>query len=305
MHDHAHGSRAAGGGASAGSKYRRHLLIAFGVIGAVFVVELVGGILSGSLALLSDAAHMFTDVLGIGMALAGIQLANRRARNPQHTFGAYRAEVLAAGANALLLFGVGLYILYEAYQRLQSPPEVMSGLMFWIALAGLAANLFVFFLLREGAKESLNVEGAFLEVLADTLGSLGVIAAALIIRFTGWTLVDPLIAAAIGLFVVPRAARLGGQALSMLMQHAPSAIDVERVRARLLSIEGVDDLHDLHVWTLTSSMQVMSVHLLVAPGSMSAQVLESAQRLLRDEFSITHATIQVETSEGACGETHW
>lgn len=305
MHDHAGPQVPGVEGSRAGARHRERLLWAFLVIGAFFLAEVIGGFLSGSLALLSDAAHMFTDLIGIGMALAAIQVANRRARDPRHTFGRYRAEVLAAAANAVLLLGVGIYILCEAYGRLVSPPQVESGPMLWIATGGLAANLVAFFLLREGAKESLNVQGAFLEVLADTLGSLGVITAALVIHFTGWVYADPLIAAAIGLFVIPRTIRLGRQALRMLMQHAPERIDVEALAGRLSALAGVDGAHDLHVWTLTSSMDVASVHLLAASEADVSTVLEAAQHLLRDEFGIAHATIQVEAPGRACDERSW
>ncbi len=302
---HDHGASARPPGAGAGARYQSRLLGAFALISAFFLVEVVGGILSGSLALLSDAAHMFTDVIGLGMALAAIRVANHSAPNRQHTFGRYRLEVLAAAANAVLLLGVGLYILFEAFERFQNPPEVLTGSMLGIALAGLAANLGAFALLREGAKESLNVQGAFLEVIADTLGSLGVILAAVVIRFTGWTAIDPLIAAGIGLFVVPRTLRLGRQALRILMQSAPENVDVEALCLRLERIPGVDEVHDLHVWTLSSGMDVGSVHLRLMPDTPDSGVLDVARAIFRDEFGIDHATIQVEKSEGACKEMLW
>lgn len=303
MHDHASPWKSPGSGA--GARYQTRLLAAFALISGFFLVEVAGGLISGSLALLSDAAHMFTDVIGLGMALAAIRVANRRAANSQQTFGRYRLEVLAAAANALLLFGVGIYILFEAFSRLWNPPEVLSGSMLGVALAGLAANLGAFALLREGARESLNVQGAFLEVIADTLGSLGVIVAALIIRFTGWTPIDPLIAAAIGLFVVPRTLRLGRQALRILMQSAPEHVDVEALVHRLERISGVAGIHDVHVWTLSSGMDVGSAHIRLASNASGAGVLAAAQTIFRDEFGIEHATIQVETHDGACNETLW
>lgn len=306
MHDHTRrGEAGADHGVRAGARHRSRLLAAFFVIGAFFVVEVVGGLLTGSLALLSDAAHMFTDVLGLGMALAAVHAAGQRARSPQHTFGFYRLEVLAAAVNALMLFGVGLYVLYEAWLRLRNPPLVLTGGMLGVAVAGLVANLVAFALLREGSKESLNVQGAFLEVLADTLGSIGVIGAALVIRFTGWTLADPLVAAAIGCFVLPRTASLAHQALRMLMQHAPAHISVADVARRLAEIPGVESVHDLHVWTLTSEMDVASAHLRLVADARATDALSAAQQIMRAEFRLSHATIQIETREGECSESTW
>lgn len=305
MHGHSPAGEPKASEARSGAHYHARLLAAFAVIAGFFLVEAIGGILTGSLALLSDAAHMFTDVIGLGMALAAIRVANRRVTSSQQTFGLYRLEVLAAGANAVLLLGVGLYILYEAYQRVRDPAQIASGPMLWIAVLGLLANLVAFGLLREGAKESINVQGAFLEVLSDTLGSTGVIIAALVIRLTGWTIVDPLIAAAIGLFVVPRTLSLGRQALRILMQHAPERVGIDALTARLRTLSGVAGAHDVHVWTLTSGMDVGSAHLLLAPDASSTDVLTAAQSVFRDGFSIEHATIQIESGDGGCAQTRW
>lgn len=292
-HDHGRSS------ARAGARYRGALAWAFCVIAAFFVVEVIGGLLIGSLALLSDAGHMLTDVLGLGMALAAIQAATRGTHRSERTFGLYRLEVLAALANAILLFGVALYILYEAYQRFQNPPPIRSGPMLAVAAAGLAANLIAIALLRRGSEESLNVQAAFLEVWADTLGSIAVIAAALVIRWTGWWYIDPLLAAGIGVFVLPRTARVGRRALRMLVQAAPEHVDVERMRTALRRVDGVEDLHDLHVWSLTSDMEVASVHLIVHREEESQRVLGTARQLLRETFGIEHATVQVEVP-GVC-----
>ncbi len=198
---------------SAGGRHERRLLLALGIIGVFFVLEVVVGIFANSLALLSDAGHMFTDVLGLGMSLAAIRLAARHdadtATSTGNTFGLYRLEILAAFVNALLLFGVAIWVLVEAVRRLFAPAEVLGVPMFVVAVAGLVANLVAFWLLRAGAKESLNVEGASLEVLADTIGSIGVIVAALAPQLFGWSWVDPVIAAAIGLWILPRTWRLG------------------------------------------------------------------------------------------------
>lgn len=283
----------------AGAAYRRRLLISFGLIAGFFLVELVGGILANSLALLSDAGHMFTDVLGLGMALAAIQVASGRRAQPQHSFGLYRLEILAALANAALLFAVALWILYEAVRRLTAPPEVLGVPMLIVGGLGLAVNLVAFWLLREGAKESVNVEGAYLEVLADTLGSVGVVVAAGLTEWTGWGWVDPVFALAIGLFVVPRTWRLGRKAVRILIQAAPPEVDVGDLEAQLASLAGVASAHDLHVWTLTSGMEVGSVHLRLEAGADAHEVLDRARALMHAEHGVAHATVQVEPADHA------
>ncbi len=285
---------------SAGARHVKHLGIAFGLVMTFMVVEAVAGFLSGSLALLSDAGHMATDALGLGMALAAIVAAGRVKRSGTFTYGVYRLEILAALANAVLLFAVGGYVLMEAYQRFQDPPQVLSGPMLLVAVIGLAVNVVSWLLLREGAQESLNLEGAFLEVMADAIGSVGVIIAALILRFTGWPYADPIFGAAIGLFILPRAWRLGGRALRILIEAAPAGIDPSQVEARLASLPDVHDVHDLHIWTLTSGIDVASAHLQIAETSDAHAVLDAARDTLREEFGISHATLQVEpdTHEG-------
>ena len=297
-HDH--------GAGRAGARHRGRLAIAFCLVLAFFVVEAVAGFATNSLALLSDAAHMLTDVLGLGMALAAIHLASRGSDDAGRTFGHYRLEILAALANAVLLVGVAVYVLVEAVSRLREPPEVLGWPMLVVATLGLAVNLVAFWLLRAGAKESLNVQGAYLEVLSDTIGSVGVIAAAVVIQATGWTYVDPIVGVAIGLFIIPRTWRLGGQALRILVQAAPPGLDVELVRNELAALPGVADVHDLHVWTLTSDMEVASAHLVVAEGADAHGVLDQARLLLRDRYHVAHATLQVEpsTHEG-CEELTW
>lgn len=300
--DHDHGSAA--DALHAGAAYRRRLLISFVLIGVFFVVELVGGLITNSLALLSDAGHMLTDVLGLGMALAAIQAARREDVASNRTFGLYRLEILAALANAVLLFGVAIYILYEAIGRLSEPPEVLGTPMLVVAVLGLVVNLIVFWMLREGAKESINLEGAYLEVLADTLGSVAVVAAALVIEFTGFTLIDPILGVGIGLFVLPRTWRLGGRALRILIQAAPDDVDVDAIQSSLEALDGVVAVHDLHVWTLTSGMDVASVHLQLSADTDPAEhhsVLDRARDVLRDQHGLGHATVQIEPDEhGEC-----
>ena len=301
MSDHSHGSAT-----RAGSRYKGQLVWVFGLVVVFMVVELVAGVLTNSLALLSDAGHMATDALGLGMALAAIVAADRADRDGQRTFGLYRLEILAALANAVLLFGVAGYVLYEAIRRFQDPPEVLSGPMLIVAILGLAVNLVGWWLLRQGAEESLNVEGAYLEVIADLIGSVGVIVAALIIQFTGWRYADPVFGAAIGLFILPRAWRLGSRALRILVQAAPQGIDLVNLQDRLKSINGVSDVHDLHVWTLTSEMDVASVHLMTPTDADAHSIIDEATGLLRDEFGIAHATLQVEPdTHQNCLETSW
>jgi cobalt-zinc-cadmium efflux system protein len=268
-------------------------MIAFAITGVYMLVEAVAGLLTGSLALLSDAGHMLTDVAGLGMALAAIQLSQSR-RSPRQTYGLYRLEVFASLANSILLFGVAGYVLLEAAQRFTDPPEVPGITLLAVAAVGLAVNLVSFRLLRAGAKESLNVRGAFLEVLADAIGSAGVIVAGLVLILTGWPYVDPIIGAGIGLFILPRTWRLGREALRILLEVAPQEVDVGAVERRLNAVPGVEAVHDLHIWTVTSGLEAASGHLVLEQGSDLASPLAAATRLLREEFSIEHVTLQCE-----------
>lgn len=290
----------------AGSRYKRRLWWVFGLVATFMIIEIVTGVVTNSLALLSDAGHMATDALGLGMALAAIVAANRIDDSGRRTFGLYRLEILAALANAVVLLGVSLYVLYEAIGRLREPPEVLSGPMLVVAILGLLVNVVSWWLLREGADESLNVEGAYLEVIADLIGSIGVIVAALIIRFTGWPYADPIFGAAIGLFILPRAWRLGSRAVRILVQAAPAHLDMSELEGALTRIEGVGGVHDLHVWTLTSEMEVGSVHLTSASSADTHRILDEAVSLMRDQYGITHATLQVEPeTHRNCVEASW
>lgn len=302
-HGHDHGAQAK----QAGEKHLGRLWAAFALIGVFMVVEAVAALITGSLALLSDAGHMFTDVLGIGMALAAITAAKRAASDPQRTFGLYRLEVLAALGNAVLLFGVAIYVLVEAVRRLGDPPHVPAGSMLFVATLGLIANIIAFLLLRSGAKESINVRGAYLEVLGDLLGSVGVIVAAVLIALTDWYWVDPVVAVAVGLFILPRTWKLGRAAVRILVQAAPEHLEIPAVQARLAAVPGVSDVHDLHVWTLTSGMEVASAHLTLDPAAEVGAVLAAARVALHEDFHIEHATLQVEpaASKGSCGPAHW
>lgn len=279
------------GASSATGRHKKPLLIAFSLTFGYMVAEVAGGLLTGSLALLSDAAHMGTDVLGLGMALAAIQLASRPA--PAHrTYGTYRLEVLAALANSVLLFAVAGYILFEAYRRLREPPEVLGVPMLVVAVIGLAVNLVSFKVLTAGSKESLNVKGAFLEVLSDLLGSVGVIVAAIVVSTTGFVLADPLIGAGIGLFILPRTYNLGAQAVRILIEAAPPNLDVEAIRNRLQSIPGVAGIHDLHIWTLTSGMDAATSHVEFDAGADPHEVTKAVNEVLAGEYDVVHSTIQ-------------
>ncbi|MGA6168000.1 cation diffusion facilitator family transporter [Amycolatopsis magusensis] len=303
-HGHGHGQVPAGG---ASGRYVRALTAAL-LIGAAFMVlEFAVGFATSSLALISDAAHMFTDVLGVGMALTAILLARRSGPTFSRTFGLYRAEVLAALANAVLLFGVAGYVLYEAISRITDPPEVPGLPVMIVAAVGLGANVVSFLLLRAGAKESINVRGAYLEVMADMIGSFGVLLSGLITLTTGWRYADPLIGVAIGLFVLPRTWTLARRALRILFQHAPQGVDVGRISEELAALPGVTDVHDLHVWTLTSGMEVASAHLTIESAAVHCDVLVEAQNLLAGTYGIEHATLQVEPRESArrCSEMSW
>jgi cobalt-zinc-cadmium efflux system protein len=300
-HDHDHGPAA-----RAGVRHRRPLTIAFALIVGFLVVQVVAGLITGSLALLSDAGHMATDAVGLGMALAAIHAASAARVDGTRTFGLYRLEILAALANAVLLFVVAGYVLVEAVIRFGDPPDIEAAPVFVVGVLGLAVNIVAFLLLRAGAKESLNVEGAYLEVLSDTLGSIGVIVGAVIIAATGWGWVDVVVGAAIGVFILPRAWRLGREALRVLIQAAPAGVDLAGVRADLAAIPGVVDVHDLHVWTLTSEMEVASAHVMVRAGTDTHSVLDRARQVLADRHRLQHATLQVEPDDHrGCDEVAW
>ena len=259
------------------------------------LVEFIVGFTINSLALISDAAHMGTDVLGLGIALAAITLANRPATS-QRTYGLYRLEVLAPLANGILLFAVAGYVLFEAIQRFSEPTEIPGVPLLIVSSIGLVINLVSFRLLRAGSKESLNVKGAYLEVLADLVGSVGVIVAAVVLLTTGWVYADAIVGVAIGLFILPRTWKMIRQALRILLEVAPSNIDMDELRTSVLTVDGVVDIHDFHVWTITSGMESASGHIVIAADHDYQNVLDSVLTLLRDSYQIEHATIQCERS---------
>jgi cobalt-zinc-cadmium efflux system protein len=301
-HGHDHG----GAAPRAGARHIRSLVVSFVLIVAFLVVQVVVGIVTGSLALLSDAGHMATDALGLGMAAAAIHAASTARAHPQRTFGLYRLEIVSALVNAALLFAVAGYVAYEAVRRLDNARDVASTPVLVVGTVGLAVNGVAFLLLRAGARESLNLQGAYLEVLSDTLGSIAVIVGAIVWGITGWGWVDPLIGVGIGVFILPRAWRLGREALRVLIQAAPASLDLPALQADIASIEGVVDVHDLHVWTLTSEMDVVTAHLVVTAGTETHGVLDRARALLAEGYGITHATFQVEPDDHrGCDELTW
>jgi cobalt-zinc-cadmium efflux system protein len=295
-HDNAHAPTTAG-------KSKRRLAIVCALTFAYLIAEVVGGYLTGSLALLADAGHMFTDVAGLLLALFAINFAERPA-TPERTYGYYRVEILAALVNAIVLIGISLYILYEAYERLKAPPEVSSLPMLVIAVVGLAVNVTGVFILRSGADKSLNMKGAYFEVLSDMLTSVGAIVAAVVMLTTGWYYADPLISAGIGLFILPRTWILLREAVGVLLEGTPSDINLAAVREAVSGVEGVVGVHDLHVWALTSGMNAMSVHAVLADGASHDEVLAAVQRRVTTTCNIAHVTVQVESRGCEQWEAH-
>jgi cobalt-zinc-cadmium efflux system protein len=274
---------------------RNMMAIALGITATFLVVEVIGGVLTGSLALLADAGHMLTDVAALGLSLFAMWLA-RRPSTPQRSFGYRRAEVLAALSNAALLMVISVIIIWEAIQRLTAPPEVRSGLMLGVAIAGFLANAASARVLMSGGghQHNLNVRGAFLHVVGDLLGSAAAILAAVIMLLTGWYLADPILSAGIGLLVFRGAWRLLHESTDVLLEATPSSIDAMRVQQRMSDVPGVADVHDLHIWTVTSGFIALSGHVRVTGQRDWAAVLLDLAALLREEFGIHHITLQPE-----------
>ncbi len=278
--------------ASTGS---RLLKIVLAIVLVVMVAEVIGGILSGSLALLGDAGHMLVDALALGLSLFALTIA-RRPATATRTYGYHRVEIMAALANGVTLVLVALYIFYEAYQRFLEPPQIQAPLMLLVATIGLIANLAGLLLLRRVSQANLNIRAAFWHIAGDTISSVGVIIGGVIIIFTGWYVVDPIIAVIIGGIILWGAARLVMESADILLEAVPKHIQAEKVIATLKSIPGVDEVHDLHIWTITSGIHALSAHLLIEDQmvSKSAEIVKTVNHDLAHNFSIAHTTLQLE-----------
>jgi len=273
----------------------RALRFALALTGSFLIAEVIGGVLTGSLALISDAAHMLTDAAALAIALAAIRIA-RRPADRRRTYGYHRFEILAAAFNALLLFAVALYILVEAYRRFTSPPEIHSFGMLVVASIGLIVNLISIRLLSGGQSDSLNVKGAYLEVWSDLLGSIGVIMGAVVIQLTGWSWVDPLVAVAIGLWVLPRTWILLKDSLNILLEGVPEGIDLGDVEQAMLAVPGVLGIHDLHLWALTTGKTSLTAHVVYDQTySPEKTLMPALQTVLANRFKVVHTTLQCET----------
>ena len=287
---HDHGSHAHNHAAGANS---RMLAIALGLTTTFLIAELIGSFVFNSLALLSDAAHMFTDSAALAIALAAVKIGQRPADDAR-TFGYRRFEILAAAFNALLLFAVAGYVLWEGIQRFREPAEVQSTGMLAVAAVGLVINIIAMKLLSAGKEESLNVKGAYLEVWADMLGSIGVMVGAVVIMLTGWQWVDPLVAIGIGLWVLPRTWVLLKDTSQILLEGAPRGIPLGKLRNAIIATPGVRGLHDLHLWSVTSDDHSLSAHIELADGFDFDDVRLAVASMLKQQYEIEHATIQVE-----------
>lgn len=281
---------------TAASAARGRLAAVLAISLVVLAVEVAGALAANSLALLADAGHLLTDVAGVGLALLAIWFAGRPPTLGR-TFGYLRLEIIAAIANAVLLFGVAAIVVIEAVRRLGSEPEVASGLMLAVALVGLAANGVSVWLLRDAQRSSLNVRGAYLEVAGDLAGSVAVIVAAVVIAATGWTPADTIASLLIAVLILPRTLALLREATDVLLEATPRNVDLEHVRRHILDAPGVVDCHDLHAWTITSGMNVVSAHVVLGKGADPAAALDELSRCLADDFDIEHSTFQLETED--------
>ncbi|KOU26806.1 cation transporter [Streptomyces sp. WM6372] len=293
---HDHGAPSAAAGTVSGT-FRARLLWTIAISASITLIQVVGSLLSGSLALLADAAHSLTDAVGVSLALGAVTLA-QRAPTPRRTFGFYRVEIFSAVLNALLLLGIFVWVLYTAIRRFSEPVEVKGGLMFGVAVLGLAANGVGLWLLRDAKEHSLNLRGVYLEVLGDALGSVAVIIGGLVIMLTGWEAADPIASLVIGLLIVPRALGLLREAAHVLLEATPQDMDLADVRRHLLEEPGVLAVHDLHAWTVTSGMPVLTAHVVVAAetlrGEDHGKLLARLQACVGDHFDVAHSTLQLE-----------
>ena len=299
-HDHGRGS---------GVQHRTRLVVVLGLSLTVLVVEGVAAWITGSLALLADAGHVLGDAFGVAMALAAISVAQVGGRpGSRRSFGYHRTEILAAALNGLILLALSVWVAVNAFQRFGDTPKVDGGLMVAAGTIGLVINTIGILLLRAGAKESLNIRGAYLEVVGDALGSAAVIAAAILITTRGWLIADPIASLVIAAMIVPRAISLLRDVAEVLLESTPKGVDLAELRSHLTAMDGVQDVHDLHVWTITSGMPVMSAHVVVedsvAHMGQAEVVLERLRCCLADHFDVEHSTFQIEPAGHLDKEQH-
>lgn len=288
---------------SAAAKHKKNLVIVLSLSGAYLIAEVIGGIITQSLALLADAAHMLTDVVGLLLALIAIKIGERKASSTK-TYGYYRTEILAAVINAVVLLGISVYVLFEAYKRFRNPPEVQSQSMLIVAGIGLVVNIIGMMILRKDSNESLNMKGAYFEVLSDMLTSIGVMIAGVIMLTTNWYYADPIISAVIGLLIFPRTWNLLKEAVNVLMEGVPKDVDPEKLRKLLEQTPGVKGIHDLHIWSLTSGVNAMSVHIVRDKMLSQNELLKTLTDQITANFKISHTTIQIEEEGYEEGEMH-
>ena len=274
------------------TQQRRNLLTVLLMTGTFMVIEVIGGFLTQSLALLADAGHMLTDVAALGLSAFAMWMAARPS-TPEKSYGYHRAEILAAVTNAVVLLLLAIWILYEAYRRVFEPPHVLGVPMLLIGFVGLAVNVASMKLLADESASSLNVRSAYLEVLSDAISSVGVILGGVTIWLTGWFLIDPLLSAGISVFIVWRTWALLTQAVHVLMEGVPTHLDAKEVGQAMAAVSGVKGIHDLHIWTITSGLEALSAHVVVPVGEDREEVLKRLQSLLRDRFGIDHVTLQI------------
>lgn len=293
-HGHSHGN----------SGNKKALLTAFLLISAFMIVEVIGGIVTNSLALLSDAGHMLSDAAALGLSFFAIKLGERKA-SASKTYGYKRFEIIAAALNGITLILISIYIFYEAYQRFFNPPEVQSGGMLLISTIGLFVNIIAAWILMRGDKdENLNVRSAFLHVIGDMLGSVGAIIAALLMLFFGWGIADPIASVIVTILIIISGWRVTKESIHILMEGTPAHIEVDKVKSSLLKIPNVTDVHDLHIWSLTSGMPMLSCHITIEEDDVQNSILYRVQSILHDNFGIEHSTIQIEKKERGCPSHH-
>ena len=298
-HDHSHGH---GHHHHTGNK--RALFWSFIIIASFMVVEVIGGVLTNSLALLSDAGHMLSDAVALGLSFFAIKLGEKKATGTK-TYGYKRFEIIAAALNGITLIGISLYIFVEAYQRFTNPQEVQSIGMLTISIIGLLVNIVAAFILMSGDKdENLNVRSAFLHVIGDMLGSVGAIVAALLIYFLDWKIADPIASIIVAVLIIISGIRVTRESFHILMEGAPAQINAEKVKSALLKIPSVGNIHDLHIWSITSGEPMLSCHVTIIENHVHDDVLHQAQSILHDQFGIDHSTIQVESEIAGCPSHH-